>query len=94
MSDHLLVNLVRLLDSVLISFANGQIFVNILHPMLGLCLVLQVCLGDCGKSIAQRADIVVLLFLHVFVHALHTHNCSFLLAVEHKRLLMGAALHI
>jgi hypothetical protein len=94
MSDHLLVNLVGLLDSVFISFANGQIFVNILHPMLGLCLVLQVCLGDSGQSIAQRADIVILLFFHVFVHALHTHDCSFLLAIEHKGLLVGAALNI
>lgn len=37
---------------------------------------------------------MVFLFLHVFVHALHTHHHTFLFAVEHQRLLVQVAFHL
>jgi hypothetical protein len=47
-----------------------------------------------GEGVADGADVVVLLLLHVAVHALHAHHSGFLLAVEHQRLLVHVALHL
>ena len=87
-------DLIGLLDPGLVSFADRQIFVDFFDPALGVCFELEVVPADGGEGVPHRADVVVLLLLHVFVHALHAHEDGFLLAVEHQGLLVDVALHL
>jgi ABC-type uncharacterized transport system permease subunit len=54
----------------------------------------MVLLIDGPKGIAYRTDIMVLLLLHMLIHALHAHCQGLLLAVEHQGLFMHVAFHL
>lgn len=87
-------DLIRLLDSRLVSFANRQIFVDFFDPAFGVGFELKVLPVDGWEGVPHRANVVVFLLLHVFVHALHAHDDGFLLAVEHEGLFVDVALHL
>ena len=86
-------DLVCLLDSCFVAFADDQILIDFFHPAFGVCFELKVLLVDCYEGVPHGADIVIFLLFHVFVHALHAHEDGFLLAVEHERLFVDVALH-
>lgn len=94
LSDQLLMDFISLLNSAFIALADADILVDFLHFVLGLALERHVDLRYCRQGIRQRTHVVIFLLLHVFVHTLHAHYCSFLLAVEHQGLLMGTTFHL
>lgn len=94
LSDELLMYLIGLLDPRLVPLADGQIFIDVLHPPPGLGLELRVLFGDGAERVGDAADIMVLLLLHVAIHALHAHDQRLLLAVEHQWLFVGVAAHL
>lgn len=87
-------NLIRLLNPSLVALANGQIFIDFFNPLPGFCLELRILFGNGAESISDAAYIVILLLLHMAIHALHAHYQRLLLAVEHQGLFVGVAPHL
>lgn len=94
LANQLLMDLISLFNPRLIALANGQILIDVFHASSSLSFEILVEPCNSRERIADRADIVVLLLLHMLVHALHAHHGCFLLAVKHQRLLMHVALHL
>lgn len=86
--------LVGLFNPGLVALTDSEILVNFLDPLLGFGFVLEILAINGAESVADGTHIMVLLLLHVFVHALHAHHHAFLLAVEHQRLFVHIALHL
>lgn len=83
LSYELLMYLICLFDPSLVSLANRQIFIDLFDPLPGFCLELRILFGNGAEGVSDAAYIVILLLLHVAIHALHAHHQRLLLTVEH-----------
>jgi hypothetical protein len=69
--DHLLQEQVRLLQFGLVRLTHHQQSLDLLDHMLRLLLELEVLLFYDHAGILDRGDVMILVLLHVLVHALH-----------------------
>lgn len=83
--------LICLFYPTLVAFTNSQVTFNLLYFTLSFLLVLDVQLKNRRQSITNRTYIMVFLLFHMFIHALHAHNCTLLLTIEHEWLFVDTA---
>ena len=85
-------NLISLFDLIFVSFANCYTLFDIFNFLSSFLLKIFVLYLNAANSFLYLIDFVAFKLFCVFVNALHAHDLSFLLAVEHKILLMNVAL--
>ena len=87
-------NLICLLNSAFISFTNSQIFVDILQTTFSVNFILRVKLVYSRQGITNWTHIMILLLLHVPVHALHTHHTRLLFTIKHQSFFMKTTFNL
>ncbi len=90
----MLVNLKSLLNSTFISFTNNNAFFNLLHFFFSLYFKLFIIICYYRYSLINAAHLVIFVFSHMFIHALHTHDNTLLLTKKHQRLFMLMAFNL
>lgn len=86
--------LIRLLNPSLVALADRQILIDLFDPLPGFSLELCILFGNGAEGISDAAYIVILLLLHMAIHALHAHHQRLLLAVKHQGLFVSITSHL